>query len=206
MPELAPRRPPDTTGRRYRPRREFRTAVGWAANYLLAEPHDAAHTLPRRLVCRLLKRHNVTCRRPSRPPARKAHAVSPEQAIGLLLAHLAGDYLLQSHWMAQEKTKRWWPALAHATAYTLPFLLVTRSPAALAVILGTHALIDRYRLARHLVWAKNLLAPKQCRHPWRECSATGYHQDQPAWLTVWLLIIADNTVHLAINAAAIIWL
>lgn len=45
--------------------------------------------------------------------------------VGLLLAHLVGDYLIQSDWMANEKTKRWWPAWAHALTYGLPFLLVT---------------------------------------------------------------------------------
>lgn len=126
--------------------------------------------------------------------------------IGLLLAHLVGDYLLQSHWMATEKTKRWWPAIAHAVTYGLPFLLVTQSPAALAIIVGTHAVIDRYRIARHVVWFKNLAAPKAHRHSWAECSATGYPQDTPPWMAVWLMIIADNTIHLAINAAAVRWL
>lgn len=46
-------------------------------------------------------------------------------ALGVLLAHLVGDYLLQSDWMANEKTKRRWPAWAHAITYGLPFLLVT---------------------------------------------------------------------------------
>lgn len=128
------------------------------------------------------------------------------QALGLLLAHLAGDYLIQSHWMALEKTKRWWPALAHALTYGLPFLLVTQSPAALTTIVGTHAVIDRYRLARHIVWAKNLLAPKPYRQAWADCRTTGYPDATPPWLAAWLLIIADNTIHLAINAAAITWL
>lgn len=128
------------------------------------------------------------------------------QALGLLLAHLAGDYLLQSHWMAVEKTKRWWPALAHAVTYGVPFLLLTQSPAALAVIVATHAVIDRYRLARHIIWAKNLLAPRAHRHAWADCTATGYHHSQLPWLAVWLMIITDNTIHLAINAAAITWL
>ncbi|MGW4803092.1 DUF3307 domain-containing protein [Kitasatospora sp. NPDC004272] len=54
--------------------------------------------------------------------------------LGVLLAHLAGDYLLQSDWMAAEKTKRWWPAWAHALTYGLPYVTVTRSVPALAVI------------------------------------------------------------------------
>jgi hypothetical protein len=127
-------------------------------------------------------------------------------ALGILLAHLAGDYLIQSDWMANEKTKRWLPAWAHAVTYGLPYLLVTQSPLALAVIVVTHAVIDHYRLARHVAWAKNFLAPRSWWHPWAECSATGYHKDRPAWLTVWLMIIADNTIHLAINTAAIAWL
>ena len=126
--------------------------------------------------------------------------------VSLLLAHLVGDYLIQSHWMATEKTKNWWPAIVHAATYGLPFLLVTQSPAALAVIVVTHAAIDRYRLARHVVWAKNQIATKKYRQPWAECSATGYPSDAPPWLAVWLLIIADNTMHLLINAAAVVWL
>ena len=127
-------------------------------------------------------------------------------ALGILLAHLAGDYLIQSDWMANEKTKRWRPAWAHALSYGLPYLLVTRSPIILAIIVVTHAVIDHYRLARHVVWAKNLLSPKAYRHPWSECTATGYHRDRPAWMAVWLMIIADNTLHLVINTAAIRWL
>lgn len=125
--------------------------------------------------------------------------------VGVLL-HFVGDYLLQSDWMATQKTTRWWPASAHALTYGLPFLIVTQSPLALAVIVGTHAVIDRHRLARHVVWAKNLLAPAAYRRPWAECTATGYPPDRPVWLTTWLLIIADNTIHIAINSAALVWL
>lgn len=126
--------------------------------------------------------------------------------VGIGLAHLAGDYLLQSDWMALEKTKRWLPAVAHGVTYTLPYVLVTQSPLALTVIAATHVVIDHWRLARYVVWAKNLLAPKSYRHPWRECVATGYHESRPAWMAVWLMIIADNTLHLAINTASVVWL
>lgn len=123
-----------------------------------------------------------------------------------ILAHMVGDYLIQSHWMASEKTKRWWPAVVHAATYGLPFLLITRSPLALLVIVGTHAIIDRYRLARHLVWLKNLVGSARYRRPWSECKATGYAPDVPPWLAVWLMIIADNVVHVLINSAALTWL
>lgn len=119
------------------------------------------------------------------------------------MAHMVGDYLIQSDWMAVEKTRRWWPAIAHAVTYGLPFLLVTQSPAALAVIVGTHAVIDRYRLARHVVWLKNQLAPYPFRPPH---TATGHFDDRPVWLSTWLLIIADNVIHMLFNVGAVVWL
>jgi hypothetical protein len=125
--------------------------------------------------------------------------------FGGLLAHMVGDYLIQSHWMATEKTKRWWPAIAHAVTYGLPFLAITRNPIALVVIVGTHAVIDRYRLARHVVWAKNHLAPHGFNPSWSECSGTGYPPHTPPWLAVWLMIIADNTIHVLINSAVLWW-
>jgi lysine/ornithine N-monooxygenase len=75
--------------------------------------------------------------------------VSEPLPVGLLLSHLVGDYLLQTHHQATEKTRAWGPEVAH--------------------------------------------------------TATGYPADTPAWLAVWLLIVADNTCHLLINAAAVSW-
>lgn len=132
--------------------------------------------------------------------------MAPLTPLLLVLAHLVGDYVIQTDWMASEKTKRWLPAVVHAVTYGLPFLLVTRSPAALAVIVGTHAVIDRYRLARHLVWAKNQLAPKAYRYPWRDAGSSGYPESVPRHMADWLLVIADNTAHLVINVAAVVLL
>ena len=124
----------------------------------------------------------------------------------VLLAHAVGDYLLQSHWQATEKTKRWWPAIVHGITYTLPFLFITQSIPALLVIAGTHIVIDRYRLARHVIWLKNQIGPRSHRSTWVESKATGYPPETPAWLSVWLMIIADNVFHVLINIAAITWL
>ena len=121
-----------------------------------------------------------------------------------LILHLVGDYVTQSDWMANNKTKSSFAAACHAVVYSLPFLLLKPSLAAFAVILGTHFLIDRYRLARYVVFAKNWVTDRTLR--WDDCSTTGYHKDTPPWLAFWLLIIADNTIHLAINYAAIRWL
>lgn len=120
-----------------------------------------------------------------------------------LVLHAIGDYLLQSDWMANNKTKHSGAAFAHALVYSLPFLLLTTMAVPWLVILGTHFLIDRFRLARYVVWAKNWLGPNR---PWSECVATGYPADRPAWLAVWLLIIADNVLHVIINGLALRYL
>lgn len=152
----------------------------------------------------------------------------------VLLAHAVGDYILQSDWMAQSKTKRSWPAVVHAVTYTIPFVLLTQSPAALTVIAVTHFVIDRWRLARYVVWLKNFVGPVRIRRnvaaaeeaqrrgyappkgpryvvevfnpPWSKCTLTGYPDDRPIWLTTWLLFIADNLLHVFINLGAIAWL
>lgn len=124
--------------------------------------------------------------------------------LGIILAHLVGDYLLQTHWMAVEKTSRWWPAIAHGIVYTIPYIFVTQSIWALLIISITHMVIDRYRLARHFVWFKNQFAPKAHRPAKSELKTTGYPAETPAWLSVWLMIVADNTIHLLINTAAIL--
>lgn len=121
-----------------------------------------------------------------------------------LVAHAIGDYVIQSDWMAREKTKRLGVALAHALTYALPFLLLTRSPLALAAIIGTHAAIDRWRLARWIVHMKEIVFGD--RKLSAECPPLGYDSDKPAWMAVWLFIIADNLLHVVINAAALRWL
>lgn len=122
-----------------------------------------------------------------------------------LILHLLGDYLTQSDWMARKKRTSSIAAMAHAIVYSIPFLWIA-SESAFEVILLTHFFIDRFGLARYVVYVKNLLAPKSYWFPWSRCAATGYPDDLPPWLAVWLLIIADNTFHLAINAAAIRYL
>lgn len=121
-----------------------------------------------------------------------------------LLLHLVGDYITQTDWMATEKTKRNTAAGVHALVYGLPFFLLTSSWLAVSIIISTHYLIDRYRLARFVVFAKNWATNRSLC--WADCSATGYPGATPPWLAVWLLIIADNTIHLCINYGALRWL
>lgn len=97
-----------------------------------------------------------------------------------LLCHLAGDYLFQNHWMATNKTKSWKAAGVHATVYTLFFLLITTNFYSLFIIWSSHIIIDRLSLVKRF-WS----------------------YQGPEYLSVWLSIIADNTVHLIINYLAL---
>lgn len=128
-----------------------------------------------------------------------------------LIAHLMGDYVLQSHVMATRKTSSWAWALIHAWVYTLPFLLLTSSPVALLVIAGTHALIDRYALAGRWCRAYGVgfpgvwyvLAALVEEHLGGGREAVRPFEAPPPFLGVWLVILVDNTAHLLINHLAL---
>lgn len=68
-----------------------------------------------------------------------------------LIAHLIGDYILQNHAMAMRKTSLWFWATLHVLLYGIPFLFLTTSPIQWLIIVGTHLLIDRFRLAKYWV-------------------------------------------------------
>lgn len=114
-----------------------------------------------------------------------------------ILCHLIGDYILQSQWMANNKTKNNIAAAIHSVFYTIPFVFITYEPIALVLIAILHYPIDRYRLARFVVWFKN-----GCQG---EVTDTGYPRDMPPFMSIWLYIIADNILHLIINGT-VLWL
>lgn len=119
-----------------------------------------------------------------------------------LLAHLVGDYLLQSHWEASEKTNEFLPGVTHAAKYTLAFVPLTRNPKALAIIGGTHFILDRYRLAKHVNWARNQMVPKKHRFKF-DLSNMGSPKEVPQGLAMALMFITDNTMHMLINHYAL---
>ncbi len=121
-----------------------------------------------------------------------------------LLLHLIGDYVTQTDWMARAKVSTTFAALCHALIYALPFLLLRPTLAAIVVIALSHLLIDRFRLARHVAFAKNKLTDWHLK--WADCRATGFPADVPAGHAFWLMILIDNTLHLSINYAALRWL
>lgn len=110
-----------------------------------------------------------------------------------LIAHLLGDYVLQSDWEAMRKTQRsgegWVAAGAHAATYTACFLPLTRNWRSLTVIGGTHLLLDHFRPLPPVLAVKN-----------KVLSSPGYVSND---LPFWLHIVVDNTLHLLINEFAL---
>lgn len=107
----------------------------------------------------------------------------------LLLAHLIGDYLLQTEWMAKYKAERWRPLLAHCFVYTLVVAVVAYlfipgglSWWAIGLIFVSHVILDRRGFIRF--WHRRIM---------------GVTNDQGKWL----MIMADQIFHLIILAVAI---
>lgn len=126
------------------------------------------------------------------------------------LFHLMGDYIFQNDWMANEKTKHFLPAFIHATIYSLPFLMVVNWRFWLIIYI-THFFIDRYRLA--VYWIRLVNIKDYGRNyndyyvsSWRfnDNKNFGYGKDKPVFISLWLMIIIDNSWHLVINSASII--
>jgi hypothetical protein len=113
-----------------------------------------------------------------------------------LIFHFTGDYLTQNHWLATNKTSSSFVALIHVIIYSLPFLFIT-SLSAVAIILITHFFIDRFRLAQYWI--------KLVNWNWKSTNF-GYAEDIPKFLSIWLMIIVDNTFHIIINSLSIYYL
>lgn len=150
--------------------------------------------------------------------------------ILFILCHLTGDFWLQSDWMALNKAKKTLPCLIHVLVYTACFLALTLSWKALLFIGITHFIIDRFPvIVKRLIWLKNHL-PFFKYPSYRLCDTTGYFDDSPVntlkvdnewgerilvaqygkprpfFITIWLYIISDNTLHLLCNYIALTYL
>ena len=65
-------------------------------------------------------------------------------------------------------------------------------------------LFSLIKIIKELVITK--IAPNKWWPSWKDCSVNGYNKDIPVWLSTWLLIITDNTIHLIINYLALKYL
>ncbi|NLI93261.1 MAG: DUF3307 domain-containing protein [Peptococcaceae bacterium] len=107
----------------------------------------------------------------------------------LLLAHLVGDYLFQTNWMAVNKVRQWLPLITHSMVYTLTvwvisFLGFHGLPwRACILIFICHIFLDRRNFV--FFWSKHVM---------------GLKNGEPSWLHT----IADQTFHIIVLALALL--
>jgi hypothetical protein len=102
----------------------------------------------------------------------------------LLAGHMAGDYLFQTRWMAEQKTTRISALAAHSVVYVCLVWLASLpagglSPFCVIFVFASHAVIDRRTIT--LWW---------CRHITRSDNK------------MWLVIMVDQSLHIVILAVA----
>lgn len=106
----------------------------------------------------------------------------------LFLAHLVGDYLFQTSWMAMNKAKHWGALLVHSAVYTIVLYIAANviwakqplSISAIAVIFLGHVFLDRRTFVTW--WVRRIM------------TAQGNN---------WLGIMVDQVFHLLLIALAI---
>lgn len=117
-----------------------------------------------------------------------------------LLLHLFGDYILQNNTVGTRKKEKSMAGLLycifHCITYAIPFLLITNWKACLAIAVG-HFLIDRWYVVSWFIGTKNFET---------DGSNLGFPKETPPWMSTWLYIIQDNTLHLIWNYFIILYI
>lgn len=106
----------------------------------------------------------------------------------LVVAHLIGDFLLQTGWMAKNKATKWAPLFAHVVVYTVVvtiagWLAGGISVWAIALIFASHVLLDHKGFIGW--WARQIQS---------------IHRPSDAWV----LIMTDQVFHVIILAVAVL--
>lgn len=103
----------------------------------------------------------------------------------LILAHLIGDFLFQTGWMAKYKATRWLPLVVHVSLYTSIIAFISwigfggLSLLGIIIIFVSHILLDRRGFVRW--WVTTIMR------------ATG---DESKWLK----IVVDQVFHIIVLA------
>lgn len=86
-----------------------------------------------------------------------------------IYAHLIGDYLIQSDWMAQHKKVSSWRCLVHVLTYMIPFLFCGFEWWQLVAIAAQHYVIDRTNFVKWFMEIKGsgIFATNVC-FPWSQ--------------------------------------
>lgn len=113
-----------------------------------------------------------------------------------LFLHLLGDYFLQNDWMALNKSKYtsdgWFACALHCGLYALPFGIYYHGSIPISILIFlTHFLIDKFGLAQYVTRVINW--------NWDKAAYLGFDKDRPQFLTFWIHIIRDNSMHIACN-------
>lgn len=121
-----------------------------------------------------------------------------------LICHLLGDFCLQNDWMASKKRMDSFCCAVHVAVYTAVFLALTWNILALALIAGTHFLIDRCGLG--LKWCEFYGVGSPWIRITDEGSPPRLQVPEPAYKNFWLVVVCDQTFHLVCNYAILRWL
>lgn len=106
----------------------------------------------------------------------------------LIIAHLIGDYLFQTSWMAMNKATKWIPLLVHCVIYTLSIVIIAYfgfgglSWIGILFVFITHVIIDKRTFV--VWWAETIMGAKTKE-------------------TAWLKIVVDQVFHIIILAIAL---
>ena len=68
-----------------------------------------------------------------------------QQLVTIIMCHLFGDYVLQTDFIARTKGASWYHMIVHCLLYTLPFMACLGFDWRLAVIFGSHLVIDAFK-------------------------------------------------------------
>ncbi|NIA19527.1 MAG: DUF3307 domain-containing protein [Xanthomonadaceae bacterium] len=108
------------------------------------------------------------------------------QGLLLLTAHLFGDFVIQTDWMANNKKNSSWACGIHVGTYMLPFLVCGLHWWQLALIAVQHFAQDR---SGFITWF---------------LQTTGKREMTEAPMAPWSIIVVDNSFHLAWITAVIL--
>ena len=116
-----------------------------------------------------------------------------------LLLHLFGDYFLQNDWLATNKGTfsrlGWFTCTLHCLLYSIPFGIYYHSLHIFLLILLSHFLVDKFSLARYITkfinwnWERDYGVDNYSHD-------LGFDETRPPYITVWIHIIRDNSIHI----------
>lgn len=120
----------------------------------------------------------------------------------IIIGHFLGDYMLQNDWMAEQKKKHlglgWWCCSVHCFIYTMTICLCTANFDFLwiAWVFATHFIVDK---SGFIEWYSKLIGSRSIGDFMSKDENKEYspHTGLRAGVTVFVFIVRDNTVHVA---------